>query len=122
MTKQIICIACPIGCRISVKGDGHELEISGNRCSRGEEYAREEILSPKRVVTTTVRLNSKVVARLPVKTDRPLQSEIIGELLRELYELVVVPPVAIGEVMLSDFRNTGVNVVATRTVPGTVDR
>ena len=70
-TKEMICIVCPVGCHLQVAVDGEDVKVSGNRCPRGEEYAREEILAPKRVVTATCRLKNEQHPRLLVKTDAP---------------------------------------------------
>ena len=59
---EMICITCPMGCHLKIeKLSESELGVTGNRCARGENYAREELLSPKRVVTATCR------ARLPAR-------------------------------------------------------
>ncbi|MFW5710605.1 MAG: DUF1667 domain-containing protein [Spirochaetota bacterium] len=116
-TKEMICIVCPVGCHLQVTVEGEDVEVSGNRCPRGEEYAREEILAPKRVVTATCRLKDEQHPRLPVKTDAPLPFELINDLLREVYNLSINPPVKVGDVLIEDFGGTGVNLVASRSVP-----
>lgn len=119
MNREITCITCPIGCRVTVTGeDADNLVIEGNRCRRGETYAREEILAPKRVVTATAPLKSERLHRISVKTDTPLGKELIPSLLSELYHTEVAPPVRVGDVVMADFRGTGVNVVATRSYDG----
>jgi CxxC motif-containing protein len=115
--RELVCIACPIGCRLTVcleeKG---EIRVSGNQCAKGDTYGREEVLSPKRVVTSTVRLTGSALRRLPVKTSRTLPREHIGELLAEAHRLELAPPVRRGQVLLADFQATGVDLVATRSV------
>ena len=115
-TKEMICIVCPVGCHLQVTTDGEEVKVTGNRCSRGEEYAREEMLSPKRVVTATCRLEDPQHPRLPVKTDAALPFEKIEDLLAEVYSLSVKPPVKVGQVLIEDFAKTGVNLVSSRTI------
>ena len=36
--RELTCIVCPVGCRITAEIDGGELRISGNSCKRGEVY------------------------------------------------------------------------------------
>jgi len=114
--RELVCIACPVGCHLNVRleEDG-EIRVSGNQCAKGETYGREEVLAPRRVVTTTVRL-SAALRRLPVKTSKPLPREHIGALLAEAHRLELAPPVRRGQVLLADFLATGVDLVATRTV------
>ena len=42
-TRELICIGCPLGCPLTVRLDGEQMEISGNTCKRGEDYARKEV-------------------------------------------------------------------------------
>ena len=115
--KKLICIACPLGCRLEVEqNDSGEISVTGNRCNRGEEYGREELLAPKRIVTATIHIDSATVNRLPVKTDASLPKEYISDVLNQLYRMRFTPPVACGQVIWENIHNTGINVVATRTV------
>lgn len=113
---EMVCISCPIGCRLSLyvdRSDGEEeITVTGNRCSRGEIYAREEYLAPKRIVTATVRTSSSRQPRLPVRTDAPLPKEHIDELLRRVYELRLPAPIARGEVLIDDIAGSGVKLIA----------
>ncbi len=116
--KSLICISCPIGCHLTVEYDKDNLreeniKISGNKCSRGITYGREEVLAPKRTVTATVSIASEIQRRLPVKTTKHIDKVLIFELLDNLYSLKVKPPVNIGERLIENFKGTGVDVVAT---------
>jgi len=115
--REMVCIACPVGCRLRVSQQAGEIRVQGNQCEKGDTYGREELLAPRRVVTATVRLAGSALRRLPVKTHRPLPREHITALLTEASRLEVQAPVARGQVLLADFLGTGVDLVATRTVP-----
>ena len=52
--KELTCIGCPIGCQLKVDVQGEEIRVEGNGCKRGETYARNEILCPRRSITSTV--------------------------------------------------------------------
>ena len=118
MSKEMVCISCPVGCRLTVKwdADGSDITIEGNQCSRGEEYGREEALAPKRTVTATVHCSSRKLRRPPVRTDGPLDISLIPDLLDELYTMTVNPPLSVGDTLIENFRGTGIRVVATRTL------
>jgi CxxC motif-containing protein len=126
MKRDIVCIACPIGCRLcaqwpdSGEVDFEAVTITGNRCRKGEEYGREEILSPRRVVTATVAVRGGHPERVPVKTTASLPKELITPLLEELYRYTVKPPLAVGSTILANFRGCGVDVVTTRTIDGSM--
>ena len=122
--RSLTCIVCPIGCSLDVEEDAHSpenLSVTGNRCPRGEVYAREEIRSPKRVVTATCRIEGKVgsaisVKRVPVKTASPCPREKIPALLHDIYEAKVTLPVGAGDVIIAGWKGENVDVVATRTL------
>lgn len=113
MKRELVCISCPVGCRLEAEQhpDG-SLTVTGNRCPKGEDYAREEINAPKRIVTTTVKISGAGRRRVPVRTDRPLPVGRIDALLTELHGMVLDPPIERGRTILSDFEKTGVNVTA----------
>jgi CxxC motif-containing protein len=114
---EIVCVACPIGCRMSVETRGEEIEVTGNRCPKGETYGREETLAPRRVVTGVVRTDSKLFPYAPVRTDAPLPRALMGVLMGALAAGRAALPVRSGERLMAGFQDTGVNVVFTRTLP-----
>lgn len=116
MKKELICIACPLGCRLTARWLKEEIiDITGNKCPRGEEYGKEEVIDPKRVVTATVRLKSASLKRLPVMTKGTVPKDKIAELLNRLYTIELSSPVLRGEVVM-DMPDEGVQVLSSRTV------
>jgi CxxC motif-containing protein len=116
MSKKIICIACPTGCHMDVaKSADGTWSVSGNKCPRGEKYGIEEMTEPKRTVTYVVQTTSATLPFLPVKTDKPLLKDMISDLLIELSHQKVTTPVSRGDLLISNFKDSGVNVVFTRT-------
>lgn len=119
----MICISCPIGCRLTVSWEDKEelsdedIAVQGNKCVRGKEYGQEEILAPKRVVTATCAIRSEMTLRVPVKTNRPLIKRHINGLLEEVYQMNLEPPIGIGDVIISNIAGTEVDLVATRSIP-----
>lgn len=113
-TRELVCISCPIGCRLTVTLEGETVTVSGNQCPRGEVYGTEEMLAPRRVVTATVATDSSVVPRLPVRTTGPLPKEHIDELLNRAYHVTVELPVKRGQVIIGDVMGTGIDLVASR--------
>ena len=118
--RSLTCIVCPIGCSIDIEEDANlpeNLSVTGNRCPRGEVYAREEIRSPKRVVTATCRVEGEAgsVRRVPVKTSSPCPREKIPALLQDIYKTAVSLPVKAGDVLIAGWNGEEIDVVATRT-------
>lgn len=110
MKKELICTLCPRGCRLTVD---ENLNVSGNFCPRGISYAKSELTMPMRLLTSTVMINSKHTIRLSVKTSAPIAKAKMFECMNALDGHVVEPPVRIGDVILYNICNTGVDVVAT---------
>ena len=45
---EMVCIVCPNGCRLDVTQNGNEISVLGNKCKRGEAFARTELTAPTR--------------------------------------------------------------------------
>lgn len=114
--KEMTCICCPIGCRLQVDDSGSEIKVSGNQCKRGERYALEEIIAPKRLVTSIVRVRGGKEGMLSVKTSDRVQKGLIFQSLETLKNLEVDAPVQIGDVIVKNVLNTGVDFIATKNI------
>ncbi|MCL2186048.1 MAG: DUF1667 domain-containing protein [Treponema sp.] len=123
--RNLTCIVCPIGCSLEVQEDDSSpdnLSVTGNRCARGVNYAREEIRSPKRVVTATCLIEEKFqnehssVRRIPVKTSSPCPKEKIPDILKDIYKIKISLPVKTGDIIIADWNGEKIDVVATRTM------
>jgi len=115
--REIICIVCPTGCRIRVSGpDTEHLEVSGNECKRGEEYALKEIADPRRTLITTVQIDHGTLRRLPVRTNREIPKQSIFPCMEVINRVRVEAPVEVGQVLVADILGTGADVVATRSM------
>lgn len=114
--QELICICCPMGCRMTVEKRGDEFFVTGNTCPRGKKYAIDEMTAPTRVVTSSVAIDGGDCAMLSVKTDKPIAKELIFKSLDCLSSVKLTAPVHIGDVVLGNVLDTDVNFVATRTV------
>lgn len=119
MTKgvnEIICIVCPLACRVSVATDdgGHILEVDGFECKKGKEYAVAEYRSPMRVLTTTIIATKSRHALLPVRTKSPIPREKLFECMDHLARVRVEPPLKSGEVIVRNIFGTGSDIITTQ--------
>ena len=110
---EMICIVCPIGCHLQVEIENN-YKVTGNACPRGEVYGKEELIAPKRVVTSTVRIEGGIHKRVPVKTTEAIPKERIFDCMNLLKDIQLKSPVKVGEVILENLFGTGVNLVVTR--------
>ena len=117
MKKEITCIMCPIGCTINVKlKDGDIASITGNACQHGEEYARQELSEPRRIVMSVVPCTGGDLPTVAVKTAAPVPKETIRAVMQTLASVTVAAPVAVGDIIVENVAGLGVDVVATRSV------
>ena len=115
--RQLTCIGCPLGCAISVEMEnGTITSLTGNTCKRGEEYARKEVTHPTRIVTSIVRVKNGKIPMVSCKTASDIPKEKIMEIMRAINEASVTAPVHIGDVLVTNAADTGVNVIATKNV------
>jgi len=77
--SEMICITCPMGCHLHIERLSEtEISVSGNRCHRGEAYAKEEILSPRRVVTATCAIATEGESPATSSASPKAASETVG--------------------------------------------
>lgn len=116
-TRKLTCIVCPRGCQIkAVCEDGKLVEITGYTCPRGKEYAESECLKPVRTLTTTIRIDEGEILLLPVKTEKPVNKHLLMDMMTVINNVRVKAPVSLGQVIIPNILETGVDIVATRPV------
>jgi CxxC motif-containing protein len=112
---EIICVACPKGCRLqAVRDEGGQILVSNAGCKRGQEYAVSEITDPRRMVASTVKVKNALHPLLPVYTSAPFPKGRINELLVELRKVELDAPVKMDQVVIDNVLGTGINIVASR--------
>jgi len=118
MTKNIICVACPMGCELNVDLNeaGEIREITGNTCKRGIDYAQAEIANPTRSFHSTVRVEGGRAPLVSVKSAGPVPKRLLMDCARATIGVRAKAPVAIGDVIVPDVCGTGVDLVATNRV------
>ncbi|MBE6020575.1 MAG: DUF1667 domain-containing protein [Clostridiales bacterium] len=104
--KHITCIMCPNGCRIDAES------FTGGRCNKGENYARNEKLDPKRILTAVVRVkdSSDIIS---VRTDRPIPKSLMMESMKLIRGMEVSSGVKAGDTVAESFILEDVKLIAT---------
>ena len=115
LERKIICLGCPLGCETTLKIDdqGEVFKITGYKCKEGRQYIFEEYRNPVRVLTATVLTQSSARFLLPVRTNKALLKTQLKEAAKALAKVKVKPPIRVGEIILRNLMNTGVDVIAT---------
>lgn len=112
---EIMCSICPIKCKISVRLDesGEIKRMSGYGCTRGKNYATEQVPAPRAVFTGEIAVTvGDSVVMLPTTTTRPIPRDAFGYASDILTKISPMPPIKKGESIVIDFMERGVNLIA----------
>ena len=101
---------------VTLSENGEFLSVTGNTCPRGAKYAQQECTLPERMITAVIPVSGSETP-LSVKTASPVPKKLIASVMEELSKVRVYLPVSIGQVVLPDVLNTGVDIIATRSLP-----
>ena len=112
MKKEYICIVCPKGCHIVVDGEN----ISGYTCLRGLNYVKQESIDPRRILTTTVKVNDKNIRVCPVKSSDTLPKDKLFASMEEINKISVDLPIKLHQVVIKNILNTGVDIITTKEI------
>ncbi|MDT8287675.1 MAG: DUF1667 domain-containing protein [Elusimicrobiales bacterium] len=116
MKRTMTCIECPRGCALEVtlESEWKVSAVAGHQCPRGEKYARQEIESPMRTLTTAVLTRGLELRMLPVRTSGPIPKGRLMDAMAAVKKIVVSSPVTTGQAVSENFLGLGVDLVATR--------
>lgn len=111
MKQNLTCVECPMGCSVEVEvRDGRAVSVTGNSCPRGKLYAENEVVCPKRVLTSSVRAkNGRMIS---VKTSAPVKKAEMFEIMKRVNATHPAVPVRIGDVILKEITED-VDLIAT---------
>ena len=116
-TRELICIGCPMGCQLSVKiKEDKVVEVTGNTCKNGKEYGEKECTNPTRIVTSSVYVEGGEIDVLSVKTERDIPKDKVFDCIKLLKGKIVKTPINIGDVIVENVVNLGINIIATKNV------
>lgn len=119
MERKLICIACPMGCHLTVFEDKNAPEgwrVEGNTCKKGAAYGVKEVTCPSRTLTSTVKITGGKLCRLPVVTNGEIPKEKLFDAMKQLNQVVVTAPVKRGDVIIESLADTGIALVASRSI------
>ena len=91
--------------------------MKGQRCPKGETFAQQEMTAPRRMFTSTVRLQGGDCPLLPVRTEQPVPLADFPALQKACRKLRVSAPVQRGSVLLEQIGDGQVKLLAAATVP-----
>ena len=111
--KELTCIVCPRGCRLTIDD---ELNVTGNSCPRGAQYAKDELTNPKRMITSFVRVKNRENTVVSVKTSTSIPKGMIFDVMNEIDKVRVSAPIKIGDIAIKNVLNTGADIIITKNI------
>lgn len=115
MTRQMICIECPLGCNLTADIENCKVvKVNNNKCPKGEAYAVSEIENPRRILTSTVLCEGLDLKFLPVRTDLPIPKDKLLEAMSEIRNIRLKIPLKVGDIVKANLLDLKVNLIATR--------
>ena len=90
------CLICPKCCELEVNED----KVVGAGCRRGEGFARQELVMPKRVITTTIWCDTiSDRLKIPVKTCEAIPLADIRLVMRDIRSIVIKSKPYVGQIL-----------------------
>ena len=114
MKREITCIVCPRGCRMTADIQAERITVTGHSCTRGEKHAVAEILHPVRSLTSIVRVSNRRDTMVSVKSEAPVPKEEMFAIMERIHAATVEAPIEIGDVILDNI--CGTKIVATKQI------
>lgn len=111
--KVYTCIVCPLSCKGMLIINETKMEFSGYYCKKGEKYAESEYTDPKRMLSTTVKINNAAINRLPVVSNMEIRKDKFIECVEFLHTQTFKAPIKEGDILIEDILNTGISIIST---------
>lgn len=111
--KELTCIVCPRGCRLQIDDN---MNVTGNFCPRGKEYAISELTHPTRNITSSIKVDNRPYTLVSVKTSKPVPKEKIFAVMEEINKLSVSAPTKIGQVVKANILGLDSDIIITKNI------
>lgn len=111
---RLTCIVCPNGCELEV--DEKTLEVNGNKCPRGKQFAIDELTNPKRTICSSVKTLFENTPVVPVRVNKDIPKDKIFDVMKEINKVVVDEKLGIGDVVIANVLNLEADVIITSNI------
>ena len=117
MLREFTCIMCPLGCSLEVtEENGQVLEVKGNTCPKGREYAVQEVTAPMRNIASSIRIEGGELPLASVRLTAPIPKGEIFAAMEAMKRCVLTAPVEAGTVVISHLLGYEADVIVTKSV------
>ena len=119
MLREFTCIMCPLGCSLEVTEENAQvIDVKGNTCPKGREYAVQEVTAPMRNIASSIRIDGGELPLASVRLSAPIPKKDIFRAMEEIRKVHLTAPVYIGDVVISHLLGTEADVIVTKNVKG----
>ncbi|MEG0379666.1 MAG: DUF1667 domain-containing protein, partial [Eubacterium sp.] len=81
-------------------------------------YAENEYTDPKRMLTTTIKIEKGLFNLLPVVGSDEISKSKLKDCIHYLYSITIQAPVKAGQIIVENILETGVDIIAARDIKG----
>ena len=92
------------------------MNVTGNFCPRGKEYAVSELTHPVRTITSSIKVTNREYTLVSVKTTKPVPKDKIFEVMEEIDKLSVEAPTRIGDIVKKNILGLDSDIVITKNI------
>lgn len=119
--RELVCIVCPNGCKMSISREGREIKVTGNKCPKGESFGISEAVNPTRTICSTVKTKFPGVPVIPVRVSAEIPKDKIFEVMGEINKVVVEERIGRGDIVVKNVLGLDADVIATSDILRKVD-
>ncbi|MFX1260227.1 MAG: DUF1667 domain-containing protein, partial [Promethearchaeota archaeon] len=69
---------------------------------------------PKRILTTTMRVENGFLPLIPVRSDKPIPKDRLRDTLKEIAQIVAEAPIKMGDILIQNIIGLDINIIASR--------
>ena len=112
--SKFVCVVCPNGCEVEI--DETTLEVSGNKCPKGKQFAIDELTNPKRTICSSVRTIFEDMPVVPVRVNKDIPKDKVFEVMKEINKVVIDKRLGIGDVVIENVLGLNVDIIITSNI------
>jgi len=96
------------------KYENGELNAEGYSCKKGKEYAIQEYIDPRRILTTTMKVKNGVLPLIPVRSNLAIPKNKLIDCMNIIANKVAEAPIKMGNVLIPNILNLNIDIIASR--------
>ncbi|MBF9015100.1 MULTISPECIES: DUF1667 domain-containing protein [unclassified Oceanispirochaeta] len=116
MKRTMTCIACPRGCLLNISETDGNITVTENQCSRGVDYALQELKESLRMLTTTVRTSGTDYPRLAVRLSRDVPLRLFPDYMKVISRIIHKGSCIPGDILAENLLDSGIDLISTGAV------